>query len=168
MIAEVSHKLDPQQWETVDVDNYRFSCNGQHKFTTDDLVKLGTYSALIGKTPYYNASMMTLAEFQMAFLRAFGDGFAWELLELYSGPPQVTFKWRHFGPITFCFSCPSFSGPIYKAKPTNNMVNIYGICKAAMPSDLKIQDLEVFFDINQLFAQFTKLCPLFLLLICQC
>ncbi|CAF2876803.1 unnamed protein product, partial [Rotaria sp. Silwood2] len=157
---EVSHKLDPQQWETVDVDNYRFSCNGQHKFTADDLVKLGTYNALIGKTTYYNASMLTLAESQMAFLRAFGEGFAWELIELYSGPPNVTFKWRHFGRMTGCFSCPSFSGYVYKAEPTNKMVSIYGICKATVTSELKIQDLQAFFDINQLFAQFTELCPL--------
>ncbi|CAF4480865.1 unnamed protein product [Rotaria sp. Silwood2] len=157
---KVSHKLDPQQWETVDVDNYRFSCNGQHKFTADDLVKLGTYNALIGKTTYYNASMLTLAESQMAFLRAFGEGFAWELIELYSGPPNVTFKWRHFGRMTGCFSCPSFSGYVYKAEPTNKMVSIYGICKATVTSELKIQDLQAFFDINQLFAQFTELCPL--------
>ncbi|CAF4417054.1 unnamed protein product, partial [Rotaria sp. Silwood2] len=156
----VSHKLDPQQWETVDVDNYRFSCNGQCKYTADDLVKLGTYNALLGKTTYYNASMLTLAESQMAFLRAFGEGFAWELIELYSGPPHVTFKWRHFGRMTGCFSCPSFSGYTYKVNPSNKMVNIYGMCKVTMASDFKIQDLQAFFDINQLFAQFTELCPL--------
>ncbi|CAF2066892.1 unnamed protein product [Rotaria magnacalcarata] len=158
--VEVSHKLDPRQWETVDVDNYCFSCNGLSKFTADDLVRLGTYSVLIGKTAYCNASMMTLSESQMAFMRAFGEGFAWELIELYSGPPNVTFKWRHFGRMTGYFSCPSFSGYTYKAEPTNKMVNIYGICKATVSSDLKIQDLQVFFDINQLFAQFTELCPL--------
>ncbi|CAF3583509.1 unnamed protein product [Rotaria sp. Silwood1] len=156
---EVSHKLDPRQWETVDVDNYRFSCNGQCKYTADDLVKLGTYNTLIGKTAYYNASMMTLAESQMAFLRAFGEGFACELIELYSGPPHVTFKWRHFGRMTGYFSCPTFSGYVYKAVPTNKMVNLYGMCKATVTSDLKIQDLQAFFDINQLFAQFTELCP---------
>ncbi|CAF3583492.1 unnamed protein product [Rotaria sp. Silwood1] len=95
----------------------------------------------------------------MAFLRAFGEGFAWELIELYSGPPHVTFKWRHFGRMTGYFSCSSFSGYVYKADSTNKMVNLYGICKATVTSDLKIQDLQAFFDINQLFAQFTEMCP---------
>lgn len=144
----------------MDLENYRFSCNGLSKFTAYDLVKIGTYNALIGKTIYYNGHKLTLSESQMAFQRTFSEGFAWELIELYSGPPHVTFKWRHFGKMTGYFSCPSYTGYVYKAEPTHKMVNIYGICKATVSADLKIQDLQAYFDINQLFAQFTELCPL--------
>jgi hypothetical protein len=86
-------------------------------------------------------------------------GFAWEVLEVYSGPPQVTFTWRHFGRMTDYFSCPGLSGLVYKVDPTNRMVKIFGMCKATVNEHFQIQDLQIFYDPNQLFTQLTEVCP---------
>ncbi|CAF1399772.1 unnamed protein product [Adineta steineri] len=156
---EVSHKTDPRQWTTVDLDNYRFSCNGQQKYSGWQMVKLGTYNALIGQTNYYDSNAITFEESHIAFKRSLGEGFAWEIVELYSGPPTITFTWKHFGRMTDYFSCPGLSGFVYKADPTNKMVKIYGMCKITVNENYQIQDLQVFYDPNQLFTQLTEICP---------
>jgi len=156
---EVSHKLDPEQWSTVDLGHYTFSCNGGQKYSGHEMLKQGTYNALIGETAYYSSKSINFEDSHKAFKQTFGDGFAWELIELYSGPPNVTFKWRHFGVMTDSFSCPGLSGLVYRAEATNKMVELYGMCVAKVTDDLKIQDLQVFYDPSQLFTQLTEICP---------
>ena len=156
---EVSHKIDPRQWSTVDLENYRFSCNGQQKYTGWQMVKHGTYNVLIGQTNYYDSNAISFEESHVAFKRSLGEGFAWEVLEVYSGPPTVTFTWRHFGKMTDYFSCPGLSGLVYKSDPTNKMIKIYGMCKVTINEQFQIQDLQVFYDPNQLFTQLTEICP---------
>jgi hypothetical protein len=123
------------------------------------MVKQGTYNALIGQTNYYDSNAISFEESHLAFKRSLGEGFAWEVLEVYSGPPKVTFTWRHFGRMTDYFSCPGLSGLIYKVDPTNRMIKLYGMCKATVNEKFQIQDLQVFYDPNQLFAQLTEISP---------
>jgi len=156
---EVSHKTDPRQWSTVDLDNYRFSCNGQTKYSASEMLKQGTYNALIGQTNYYDSNAISFEDSHVAFKKSFGEGFAWEVLEVYSGPPNVTFSWRHFGRMTEYFSCPGLSGLVYKADPTNKMINVYGMCKATINEKFQIQDLQIFYDPSQLFTQLTEISP---------
>lgn len=156
---EASHKVDPRQWLTIDPDNYRFSCNGQQKYSAWETVKVGTYNALIGQTNYYDANAIPFEESHLAFKRAFGEGFAWEVLEVYSGPPTVTFKWRHFGRMTDYFSCTGLSGLSYKVDPTNKMIKIYGMCKATVNEKFQVQDLQIFYDPSHLFTQLTEISP---------
>ncbi len=159
LFLEVNHKTDPRQWSTVDLDNYRFSCNGLQKYTGWEISKQGTYNALIGQTNYYDSNAISFEESHLAFKRSLGEDFAWGLLEIFSGPPKVTFTWRHFGRMTDYFSCPSLSGLVYKVDPTNRMIKIFGICKATVNEQFQIQDLQVFYDLNQLFTQLTEISP---------
>ncbi|CAF1321154.1 unnamed protein product [Didymodactylos carnosus] len=156
---EVSHKPNPSQWETVDLANYRFSCNGGQKYTGHEISRQGTYNVLLGETAYYNSKLITFEESHLAFKRTFGEGFAWEVIELYSGPPTVSFKWRHFGRMTGLFSCSNQAGGIYKADATHNMVELYGVCVVKVNEHLMIQDFQIFYDPNQLFTQLTEICP---------
>jgi len=157
---EVSHKTDPRQWDTVDLDNYQFSYNGLQKRTGWEMLEIGTYNALIGDSPYYSASSTSFEDSHEMFRKTLGEGFAWEVLEVFSGPPNVTFTWRHFGKMTNEFKgCSGISGIPYKVEPTNKMIEIFGMCKATVNDQLKIQDLQVFYDPNQLFVQLTENCP---------
>ena len=54
MIVEM--QVDPADFQTVDPEAYRFSCNGGPEHTLADMLRLGTYSALIGETALYSAS----------------------------------------------------------------------------------------------------------------
>ena len=61
--------------------------------------------------------------------------------------------------MTDYFSCPGLSGLVYKVDPTNRMVKIYGMCKITVNEKYQIQDLQVFYDPNQLFTQLTEISP---------
>jgi len=156
---EASHKTDPHQWDTIDFDNYQFSCNGLQKYNGLDMVKKGTYNALIGETVYYSSEAFSFEDSHDAFRTTLGEGFAWEVLEVFSGPPNVTFTWRHFGKMTNEFKGYSHGGFTYKVDPTNKIVEIFGMCKATVNDQLKIQDLQVFYDPNHLFVQLLESCP---------
>jgi len=39
------------------------------------------------------------------------------------------------------------------------MIELYGMCKATVNEQFQIQDLQVFYDPNQLFAQLTEISP---------
>jgi len=123
------------------------------------MLQQGTYNALIGQTNYYDSTLISFEDSHLAFKRSLGEGFAWEVLEVYSGPPNVTFTWRHFGKMTDYFCCPGLSGLSYKVDPTNKMVKIYGMCKATINDQFQIQDLQIFYDPNQLFTQLTEISP---------
>ena len=155
----MSHKTDPHEWKTVDLENYRFSCNGLDKFTGIQMLEKGTYNALLGDSVYYSASKLAFADSHEAFRKTFSEGFAWEVLEVFSGPPHVTFTWRHFGLMNDKFVSTGLLGHQYNTEPTNKMVELFGMCKATVTDDLKIQDLQVFYDPSQLFIQLVAKCP---------
>jgi hypothetical protein len=124
-----------------------------------EMLKKGTYNALLGDSVYYNSSSISFEDSHNSFRDTLGEGFAWEVLEVFSGPPNVTFTWRHFGKMTKEFKCSGMSGISYKVEPSNKMIEIYGMCKATVTDQLKIQDLQVFYDPNQLFIQLLEKCP---------
>jgi len=65
------------------------------------------------------------------------EGFAFEVLEVFSGPPNVSFTWRHFG---------RMSGPFKGCPAHGKMVNLVGHCVARVNKDLIIEELSVHFD----------------------
>merc|ERR1711879_943068 len=72
----------------------------------------------------------------------FTEGFAWECLEVYSGPPKCVFKWRHFGKYTGTYE--DAEGNKYKGD--GRMFSLYGTVVATLNADAKIQELEVFYN----------------------
>ena len=151
--------MDANQWLTIDVDAYRFSCNGQETYLAKQMIEQGTYNVLIGQTNYYDGKATEFEESHSMFKKCLGEGFAWEVLEVYSPPPHVTFKWRHFGRMTDSFSGRSLSGHLYQVPPTNKLIELFGMCKATINEKFQIQDLQIFYDPNQLFAQLTEISP---------
>ena len=54
-----------------------------------------------------------------------------------SGPPVVTFKWRHWG---------TWEGKYKGTKPTGDIIEIFGTGIARVDEDLKIMSVEIFYD----------------------
>ncbi|RWS00612.1 hypothetical protein B4U79_03803, partial [Dinothrombium tinctorium] len=93
---EASHKISLGEWRTIDRNKFKMNVNGGKWFTGEELQKLGTYNLLIGDSEHYCSSLVGTAEKSHRIFRdCFKDGFAWECLEVYSGPPRCCFKWRH-------------------------------------------------------------------------
>lgn len=94
--VEASFKTNLADWRTVDRDNYVFFVNGGPPQTGEHMLKVGTYNALIAANPLYDPARMDFNDSHKTFKRMMPT-FAWEVLQVYSGPPVVAFKWRHWG-----------------------------------------------------------------------
>lgn len=145
---EASFKTQPQQWLSIVENKFRMSTNGGKEYTAKDIVDEGTYNLFLGDSEQYRASDETFESSYNLFHTAFPDGFHWELVEVLSGPPNVVFKWRHWG---------NFSGPYKDYQSTGEMVEIVGLSIAKVTEDLKIESVEHFFDTHEFLAKLTSI-----------
>ena len=67
---------------------------------------------------YYKAEEESFESSHEVFRSAFPRGFAWEVVQVYSGPPLIAFKFRHWG---------IFEGPFKGHAPTGEIVQFYGL-----------------------------------------
>jgi len=93
---EASFKLRLEDWRTIDHENYSFAMNGGQPQTGEHMLKVGTYNAIIPSNEYYSPEHLDFTASHKTFKRMMPT-FAWEVMEVYSGPPKVAFKWRHWG-----------------------------------------------------------------------
>ena len=143
---EVSFKSNPQQWLSIVNEKFRISTNGGCEYTASDLAAQGTYNLFMTNSEHYKASEETFESSAKLFHTCFPKGFPWEVLEVYSGPPNVTFKWRHWG---------TFSGSYKDYTPTGDVVEVIGVSVARVTDDLKILALEHYFDNTQFLTKLT-------------
>ena len=134
---EASNKSNPDQWLSVVADQFRMSSNGGKEYTAQEVAEQGTYNLFIGENEHYNPAVETFESSFETFHTAFPDGFLWELVEVISGPPNVTFKWRHWG---------TFKGNFKDYAPNGKTIEIVGMSIARLTENLKILSLEHYFD----------------------
>ena len=63
-----------------------------------------------------------------------------------SGPPVVSFKWRHWG---------TWEGKYKDNEPTGETIELYGACIARVDENLKILSVEIFYDPTPMLAKLT-------------
>lgn len=95
---------------------------GREGLSGEEVLKLGSYNALLktslpDKFKYYKVEEESFESSHEAFRSAFPRGFAWEVISVYSGPPNIAFKFRHWG---------FFEGPYKTHAPTGDMLQFYG------------------------------------------
>lgn len=83
----------------------------------------GGYNALMQtslpeKYRCYDPAVETAESSHTAFTTTFPRGFAWEILEVCSGPPEIVYKFRHWG---------FMEGPFQGHKPTGDMIEFFGM-----------------------------------------
>ena len=144
---EASFKTDPKQWLSVVADRFRMSTNGGKEYTAQEVAEQGTYNLFLEDSDSYRASDETFESSYNLFHTAFPNGFHWELIEALSGPPNVVFKWRHWG---------TFSGPYKDHQPTGETIEVVGLSIARVTDDLKIESVEHFFDTNHFLMKLTS------------
>ena len=115
---EASFKPELADWRTINHANYSFAINGGPPQTAEHMLEVGTYHAIIASNEFYSPARSDFASSHKTFKRMMPT-FAWEVLEVYSGPPTVAFKWRHWGQMKndyvgfneFVFHAPLFLAP---------------------------------------------------------
>ncbi|KAH9893049.1 hypothetical protein F4778DRAFT_772655 [Xylariomycetidae sp. FL2044] len=149
---EASFKMRLEDWRTIDHDSYTFAINGREPSTAQHMLGVGTYNAIITANPYYDPTTSDFAKSHKTFKRMMPT-FAWEVLEVYSGPPVVAFKWRHWGQMKNDYVGWNTAGEKITVKATDKMIDVEGITVAHLNDAFKVTKLETWFDPNEMFRQ---------------
>jgi hypothetical protein len=148
---EVSHKKDPQTWVSMVTERFRTNVNGGGWASASDIVEQGSYNILIGDSIFYPTGKESFESSHEVFHTAFPQGFFWEVLEVLSPPPVVTFKWRHWG---------SFDGVYQGFEPDGRQIEMFGVIVAKVSDDLRLLEVEHYYDPNSFLGQLTGGCPI--------
>ena len=147
---EVSHKTDPATWVSMAVDRFRTRVNHGPWASADDIAEQGSYNVLIGDSPFYRREEESFASQHHVFHTALPGGFFWEVLEVLTPPPAITFRWRHWG---------DFTGSYKGHAPTGERLEMFGISIARVDDDLRLTEVEHFYDPNGFLGRMTGGCP---------
>ncbi|XP_033647791.1 pathogen-related protein-like [Asterias rubens] len=134
---EASHLPDYKTWSSIDADCYQFEVNGKH-FEGKKATMMGNYNTLLSVTSkeLYDSDHHTFESSHDVFRGAFPNGFPWEVLHVFSGPPRVAFSWRHWA---------TFDGSYKENVGEGQLVEMHGFLVATVNENLKICKLEVFY-----------------------
>ncbi|OQO02296.1 hypothetical protein B0A48_11850 [Cryoendolithus antarcticus] len=150
--VEASFKPRLQDWRTIDHKNYTFAINGGPPQTAEHMLKVGTYNAIIAPNEYYSPENSDFASSHKTFKRMMPT-FAWEVLEVYSGPPKVAFKWRHWGVMKNDYVGFNDKGDKVTAKAHGGPIDIEGVTVASVDDAVRLQSVETWFDPLEMFRQ---------------
>lgn len=134
---ELTHVANPEEWTTMDPNQYVLQVNGGRELPAREMAALGTYNSILQNAPkeLYDADTETFESSHSLFRGAMTDGFPWEIVEVFSGPPKVAFSWRHWG---------MFNGQYKDVKGEGQSVEFYGFVIATVNNELKITRIEVY------------------------
>ncbi|CAA0831660.1 pathogenesis-related family protein [Striga hermonthica] len=150
---EIVHKANPQDCKTFDPKNFVIGINGKRYYTLEEVGKIGGSYQIFLQTSLppvlrlYNPDNETYDSSQTAFKQVFPRGFAVEILEVYSGPPVIAYKFRHWG---------YFEGSFKGHAPTGELVELFGTSIVEMNEEKKIVKVEFFYDRGELLAGLIK------------
>lgn len=147
---EVSHKKDPATWVSMVTETFRTRINGGEWADADDIATIGSYNILIGDSIFYPKDAESFESSHDVFHTAFPQGFYWEVLDVLSPPPTVTFRWRHWG---------TFAGEYKGFQPSGERIEMFGVSIAKVSDDLKLIEVEHFYDPNAFLGELTGGCP---------
>ena len=84
----------------------------------------------------YDVTKETFDSSHDLFRNAFKNGFPLEVPQVFTGPPKVTFSWRHWG---------VFNGVYRERIGDNEKYEMFGFCEVTVTEQLKIQSIEVYY-----------------------
>ncbi|KAI9650956.1 hypothetical protein NHQ30_000991 [Ciborinia camelliae] len=152
---EASFKTDISDWRTIDRPNFTFSINGSAPVTGEYMLKVGTYNAILKSNEYYSTEKSDFSSSHKTFKRMMPT-FVWEVLEVYSGPPTVSFKWRHWGVMKNDYVGVNDKGEKVTIPAHGGAIDIQGVAVAKVDSAVRLQAVELFYDPLELFRQIAK------------
>lgn len=116
------------------------------------MLKVGTYNAIIAPNEYYSPDYSDFASSHKTFKRIMPT-FAWEVLEVYSGPPTVSFRWRHWGVMKNDYVGINNKGEKVTAKAHGGPIDVQGVTVATVNDKVQLQSVRTWFDPMDMFRQ---------------
>eukprot|EP00985_Skeletonema_marinoi_P009370 scaffold4368_cov139-Skeletonema_marinoi.AAC.1 len=135
---EATHK-EFYQWNTVDQCAYEVCSNGGKVFDSQEAPWVGNYNWLLSscEPDTWDSTKETFESSHGKFRYAFPEGFPFEVLQVFSGPPNVSFTWRHWA---------VFSGEFEGNQGTGETINMTGFGVVTLNDDLKAKRIDIYFD----------------------
>ncbi|KXT10871.1 hypothetical protein AC579_8991 [Pseudocercospora musae] len=160
--VEASFKPRLSDWRTIDHEKYSFAMGGgppQHidytcllKHEAYTPIKVGTYNGIIAPNEYYSPENSDFASSHKTFKRMMPT-FAWEVLEVYSGPPRVAFRWRHWGVMKNDYVAFNDKGQKVTAKAHGGQIELEGVTVAQVDDQVRLQAIQTWMDPLDMFRQ---------------
>ncbi|KAF1916762.1 hypothetical protein BDU57DRAFT_517046 [Ampelomyces quisqualis] len=150
--VEASFKPSLDDWRTIDRENYSFAINGSEPQGAENMLEVGTYNAIIAPNEYYDPTYSSFSSSHKTFKRMMPT-FAWEVLEVYSGPPTVSFRWRHWGVMKNDYVGINNRGEKVTAKAHGGAIDIQGVTVASVNDKVQLQAVRTWFDPLDMFRQ---------------
>ncbi|KAL5720043.1 hypothetical protein ACHQM5_012753 [Ranunculus cassubicifolius] len=149
---ELSHKTRLQDFTTINPEKFKLFVNGREGLSGEETLEMGSYNALLKTSmpeefQYYKSDQETHESSHDMFKTAFPRGFAWEVMSVYSGPPLIAFKFRHWG---------HMEGPFKGHAPTGEKAEFYGLAILKVDEYLKAEEVEIYYDPGELFGGLLK------------
>ncbi|XP_072955794.1 pathogen-related protein-like [Typha angustifolia] len=149
---ELSHKTNLDDFKSINPTKFKFIVNGRKALSGDETLALGSYNALLQSSlpealQCYKADVETFESSHELFRSAFPRGFAWEVVSVYSGPPVIALKYRHWG---------HMEGPYKGHAPTGEMVEFYGTAVLKVDEQLRVEEVEIYYDPGEMMAGLLK------------
>ncbi|KAI1420219.1 hypothetical protein F5Y12DRAFT_719770 [Xylaria sp. FL1777] len=149
---EASFKTRLSDWRTVDFTCYTFAVNDREPVSASHMLRVGTYNAIIGAGMYYDPEAMGFESSHKTFKRMMPT-FAWEVLEVYTEPPVVAFKWRHWGEFRGDYSAINAAGKKVKVSANGQAIDVTGVTVAHLNTRMQVTKLKTWFDPDEMFRQ---------------
>ncbi|KAJ0044826.1 hypothetical protein Pint_04762 [Pistacia integerrima] len=145
---ELSHKTRLKDFKTINPEKFKLVVNGREGLSAEETLKVGSYNALLKNSlpeefKYYKAEEESFESSHEVFRSALPRGFAWEILSVYSPPPVIAFKFRHWG---------FFEGPFRGHAPTGEKVEFMGLGTIKVDESQRVEDVEIYYDPAELFG----------------
>ena len=136
--GERSHMTDIRQHAVANHEGFRLSANNGYKFNHAEAAEHGNYNAILESADpsLWDVTKIWNRQSHEIFHGAF-PAFAWEILDVYTGPPKVEFSWRHFG---------RFTGTYKGHKGKCELIEVFDTGVTIVNEDLQLMDTQVFYD----------------------
>lgn len=149
---EASFKTRLSDWRTIDPETFTFAVNNVEPCSAEHMLRVGTYNAIIAPCEYYDPVHSDFAASHKTFKRMM-PAFAWEVLEVHSGPPVVCFRWRHWGEMKNDYVGRNSVGDKVAVKANGQLIDIQGVTVAHLNSKFQVSKLKTYFDSSEMFRQ---------------
>lgn len=135
---EGSHKTNIADWKSIDHSGSLWSANGWKVYDKHGILEVGNYNWLMQglEKSLWDSENTSWEEGHRMFHEAF-PAFPWEVLEVFSGPPEVGFSWRHWA---------EYTGTYKGTKGKGQVVNLFGFGTAKVNDKLEFQEVKIFYD----------------------
>ncbi|PRQ24836.1 putative NTF2-like domain-containing protein [Rosa chinensis] len=150
---EIFHKANPEDFKSIDPKMFTLSLNGREALSLEGIKKLGGgYNPLLQSSmpeefQIYKPAEETAESSHKVFTTTFPRGFAIEVVEVYSGPPLIAYKFRHWA---------YMEGPFKGHAPTGELVQFYGIAIFGVDEQMRVTKVEFFYDPAELLGGLMK------------